>query len=130
VGFSNALVGIFMLAANNAGLKLVTRFPPTEESDMYMAVSTSLTNIATGLGALTAGTLLKIGSGLLIDVGGLPLTVFPLIFIISGTLRLTAYFLFLPRVNEKGAPPEDKRRMLLPLFFRLPVPKRRDHSRE
>ncbi len=120
IGSSNLLLGAAQLAANNAGVKLVTRFPSPEDSSMYMAVSNSVANIAAGIGALAAGIILDLFGTWSFAVGSVILSGFPLIFAVSVALRLASVVLLVPRIREKGEAPMDRRRFLLPLFFRLP----------
>jgi hypothetical protein len=120
VGLANVILGIFSLSANNAGIKLVTRFSRREESAMYMAVSNAVANIAAGLGSLAAGSFLKAVGAWSFTVGRLVVSGFPMLFIMSAVLRLVAVFVFVPRIREKGAVPADQRRFLLPMFFPLP----------
>ena len=120
VGFANVIFGAASLAANNAGIKYVTRFPGPADRAMYMAVSSSVANVAAGLGALAAGSFLRLMGGWSLTVGTLVVTSFPLLFMISGAARIAAVVVLVPRIPEKGAPPMDRRRLLLPMFFKLP----------
>jgi MFS family permease len=116
--------GVFATAASNAGMKLVTRFPTPEESPMYVAVSNSMANIAGGIGAFAAGSFLQLMGGWTAPVGRLTLSAFPLLFLASLALRLTSALVLVPRVRQRGMR-DDERPMLLPLFFGLPVRRRR-----
>jgi MFS family permease len=116
--------GVFATAASNAGMKLVTRFPAPEESPMYVAVSNSTANIAGGIGAFAAGSFLQMMGGWTAPVGRLTLSAFPLLFLVSFVLRLTCALVLVPRVREQGTRDEE-RPMLLPLFFGLPVKRRK-----
>jgi predicted MFS family arabinose efflux permease len=120
VGISNLVVGVVQLMANNVGVKLVTRFPSPENSPMYMAVSNSITNIAAGLGSLAAGIALNISGTWSFSLGTVVISGFPLIFAASTVLRFISVFTLVPRIREKGEAPLDRRRFLLPLFFKLP----------
>ena len=117
ISIASFIGGVFPAAANNAGVKLVTRFPAAEDSGMYMAVSTTVGSITGGIGSIVAGTFLSVMGGWSFSVVGLVVSAFPLLFMISFILRLLTVFALLPRVNVTGAPPEDDRRFLLPLFF-------------
>jgi MFS family permease len=117
--------GVFATAANNAGLKLVTRFPDPEHSPMYVAVSNTTANIAGGIGAFAAGSFLALMGGWTAPVGRLTLSAFPLLFIVSFVLRLASALVLVPRVREQGVRDEE-RPMLLPLFFGLPVKRRKE----
>ena len=124
ISVSSVVSGVFSTAANNAGLKLITRFPPAEESAMYMAVSSSTANIAGGLGSLAAGVFLQLMGGWTATVGGLVMSAFPLLFLASFVLRLASAIIFVPRIREQGVR-DDERPMLLPLFFGLPIRRRK-----
>jgi MFS family permease len=124
LSLQSVVSGVFATAANNAGLKLVTRFPPPEQSPMYMAVSSSTANIANGIGALVAGVFLQVMGGWTAPVGRLTLSAFPVLFAVSFVLRLASTLVLAPRVRERGMR-DDERPMLLPLFFGLPLKRRR-----
>ncbi len=123
VGVASAVGGIFPTAANNAALKLVTRFPPPEESSMYMAASNSVANITGGLGALTAGIFLQVMGDWSFSVGRATVSAFPVLFVISAILRMVSTLVFVPRIREQGERDEG-RPLLLPLFFGLPIKRR------
>jgi MFS family permease len=125
ISLSGIVSGIFATAGNNAGLKLVTRFPPPEESPMYVAVSNATANIAGGLGSLAAGGFLQLMGGWTATVGRLTLSAFPLLFLLSFVLRLASALVLVPRVREQGTR-DDEPAMLLPLFFGLPVKRRKE----
>jgi len=117
ISLAGAVGGVFPAAANNAGVKLVTRFPAPEESGMYMAVSTMVGSFAGGLGSIAAGSILNSLGGWSFTMFGLVISGFPLLFMISGALRMTSAFTLIPRIRVTGALPEDNRPFLLPLFF-------------
>jgi hypothetical protein len=117
IGIASLVGGVFPAAANNAGVKLVTRFPRPEESGMYMAISTMIGSVAAGLGSFAAGTVLSALPGWSFTIFGLVVSAFPLLFIISTALRLTAAFVLIPRIRLGGAMAEEDRPFLLPLFF-------------
>jgi MFS family permease len=125
ISIAGLVSGIFATAGNNAGLKLVTRFPPPEESPMYVAVSNATANIAGGLGSLAAGAFLQLMGGWTATVGRLTLSAFPLLFLVSFVLRLASALVFIPRIREQGMH-DDEPAMLLPLFFGLPVKRRKE----
>jgi len=124
ISVAGLVSGIFATAGNNAGLKLVTRFPAPEESPMYMAVSNATANIAAGLGSLAAGAFLQLMGGWTAALGRLTLSAFPLLFLLSFVLRMASALVFIPRIREQGAR-DDGPAMLLPLFFGLPVRRRK-----
>jgi hypothetical protein len=124
ISISSIVGGIFPAAATNAATKLVTRFPPPEESGMYMGVSSMVGNIFGGFGALAAGGFLQAMGSWSFPVGRLTLSAFPVLFLVSSGLRLASTIVLVPMVREKGAVPLDRRQLLLPLFFGLPAPKR------
>ncbi len=117
VGVASLVGGIFPAAANNAGVKLVTRFPGPEESGMYMAFSTMVGSIAAGVGSVAAGAFLNALHGWSVTVLGLVLSGFPVLFIISFVLRMVVTVTLLPRIRLSGAIAEEDRPFLLPLFF-------------
>ena len=117
VGLAGLIGGIFPAAANNAGVKLVTRFPAPEESGMYMAVSTMVGSIAGGLASLIAGSFLRLMGERSFTVLSLVVSAFPLLFVASFILRLVTTFTLLPRVRVAGPIREEERPFLLPLFF-------------
>lgn len=125
IGLSSVVGGIFPVAATNAATKLVTRFPSPEESGMYMGVSSMVGNICGGFGALAAGGFLDAMGSWSFALGRLSLSAFPLLFIASSIMRLAATVALIPRIREKGAVPLDRRQLLLPLFFGLPIVGRR-----
>jgi MFS family permease len=124
LSLQSVIGGIFATAANNAGMKLVTRFRGPEHSPMYVAVSNSTANIAGGFGAFAAGSFLHLAGSWTAPVGRLTLSAFPVLFLVSFVLRLSSALLLVPRVRERGIRDEE-RPMLLPLFFGLPPRRRR-----
>jgi MFS family permease len=120
VGLGNVIFGVFSLMGNNAGVKLVTRFPHAAERSMYVAVSNSVASLAAGLGAFAAGSFLRAVGSRSLSIGGLAVGGFPMLFILSAVLRLVSVFTLVPKIPEKRAVPSDRRPMLLPLFFPLP----------
>ncbi len=117
VGLGSLFGGVFPAAANNAGVKLVTRFPRPEDSGMYMAFSTMIGSVAAGLGSIAAGAFLNQLQGWSVRIVGLVLSGFPLLFIISFVLRTTVTFTLIPRIRLSGAIAEEDRPFLLPMFF-------------
>jgi MFS family permease len=117
VGLGGVIGGIFSASANNAGVKLVTRFPSPRESGMYMAVSTMVASISNGIAAVCAGAILNALGGWTASVFGLVVSSFPLLFMISFVLRMVSTLVLIPRIRVSGAPPEQDQPFLLPLFF-------------
>jgi hypothetical protein len=117
VGVASLVGGVFPAAANNAGIKLVTRFRPPGESSMYMAVSTTVGSVAGGFGAIAAGVFVSIMGDRSFTVLGLVVSAFPILFLTSSALRLTTAFLIIPRIRVMERPAEESRPFLLPLFF-------------
>ena len=117
IGLAGLVGGIFLMAATNAGVKLVTRFPSSEESGMFMAVSTMVGSFAGGLASIVAGGVLHVLGGWSFTLIGLEVSAFPLLFIASFILRLATTVALIPRIKATSAPPEDERPFLLPLFF-------------
>jgi hypothetical protein len=117
VGAASLIGGIFINAATNASIKLVTRFTASEESGMYMAVSTTVSNFAAGLGSIVAGAFLDIVGPWSFTVLGLVVSAFPMLFAVSGTLRFIVIFTCIPRIKVTAAMREEEQPFLLPLFF-------------
>jgi hypothetical protein len=117
VGLGGAIGGIVSASANNAGVKLVTRFPSPRESGMYMAVSSMVASICGGLAAVSAGAFLNALGGWTATIFGLVVSSFPLLFVISFVLRMVTTLVLIPRIRVTGAPPEQDQPFLLPLFF-------------
>jgi hypothetical protein len=117
ISLATLVGGVFPAAANNAGVKLVTRFPQSEESGMYMAVSTMVGSVAGGLAAVAAGAFLNIMGTWSITVFGLVVSAFPVLFMVSFTLRLTTTLVLIPRIRVTRSLPDEERPFLLPLFF-------------
>jgi len=82
------ITGVAKNAAMNAGKKLVLRVPRREDCSMYMAVSSCLLGAAAGLGSFTAGAMLDMLDGFTWHLGGLELSGFHVLYIISSSLRL------------------------------------------
>ena len=129
IGLASLFGGVFPIAANNAAIKLVTRFPPSDEAAMYMAVSSTVANISGGLASLAAGSFLHLVGSWSFPIGRLVVSAFAMLFIASGILRLASVVVLVPRIRERGAPPLDRRQLLLPMFFGLPAVKDRALSR-
>jgi hypothetical protein len=117
VGVASLVGGVFPAAANNAGIKLITRFTRPEESGMYMAFSTAVSSISAGLGAIAAGAFVNSLQGWSMTLFGLVLSGFPLLFIISFALRLVVSLVLIPRVKLGGPATVAEQPFLLPLFF-------------
>jgi hypothetical protein len=117
VGLASLVGGVFPAAANNAGVKLVTRFRPPDESSMYMAVSTMVGNVAGGIGSIIAGAFVSAMGTRSFAVLGLVVSAYPLLFLASCVLRMTSALAFIPRIRVTGSVPEKDRPFLLPLFF-------------
>jgi MFS family permease len=117
IGFASLVGGVFPAAANNAGVKLVTRFASPEESGMYMAVSAMIGSFAVGLGSVVSGGFLSLVGGWSFTVLGLVVSAFPLLFVVSFLLRLASTFALVPKIRVKGTVPDEERPFLLPLFF-------------
>ena len=117
VGVASLVGGVFPAAANNAGIKLVTRFRPPEETSMYMAVSTTVGSVAGGFGSIMAGIFVGAMGDRSFTVLGLVVSAFPILFLTSSMLRLLTAFLMIPRIKVMDRPAEESRPFLLPLFF-------------
>jgi predicted MFS family arabinose efflux permease len=117
IGLQSVIGGAFSAAANNAGVKLVTRFPAPEESGMYMAVSTMVGSVALGLGSIIMGTVLNALRDWSVTVLGLAVCGFTLMFTISFVLRMATTFVLIPKIRVTGSLPDEEIPFLLPLFF-------------
>ena len=117
IGLASLVGGMFPVAANNAGVKLVTRFPAPQEAAIYMAVSTMVGSFCGGVGAIAAGTFLGIIGTWSFTVLGLVVSGFPVLFMISFALRLTSTIVLIPRIRPKGTLPEQEQPFMLPMFF-------------
>jgi hypothetical protein len=117
VGLAGAVGGVFSAAATNASVKLITRFPAPEDSGMYMAISTMIGSVAGGLGSLAAGVFLNVMGAWSVQILGLVVSAFPVLFAASALLRFVTVFTLLPRVRTTPAAQREERLFLLPLFF-------------
>jgi len=117
VSLAGVLGTVFSTAATNASVKLATRFPARDDGGMYMAISTVVGSLANGLGALLAGVYLAAAGAWSMSVGGLVVSAFPMLFIVSFVTRLASVSLLLPRVRTTSSPAESETPFLLPLFF-------------
>jgi len=117
IGLASLVGGMFPVAANNAGVKLVTRFPAPQEAGIYMAVSTMVGSFCGGVGAIVAGSFLGIVGTWSFTVLGLVVSGFPILFMLSFVLRLTSVIVLIPRIRPKGTPPEQEQPFMLPMFF-------------
>ncbi|HUV38023.1 MAG TPA: MFS transporter [Planctomycetota bacterium] len=101
VGGSSSAIA--MVAAN----KLITRFPPPgHKVAMYVAVSSCLGSLAGGVGAVAAGTVMKLVPDASWQALGTTVGAFQLLFIVSFLLRFVTAVTLLPRLrnpNRTGA---------------------------
>ena len=88
-------------AANTASNKFITRFPPTESRAMYCAVSSSLGNIAGGVGVILGGLILKSLHGWHFQLLGWTFGGFQVIFVVSAALRFLSALCFIRRLPER-----------------------------
>ncbi len=103
LGWSSIQGSVGSNAAVNAANKLITRLPAPQDRAMYAAVSSCLGNVASALGALSAGIFLKVLADWHTTVLGKTVIAFHLLFLISATLRLTTVKVFLPAVTDPFA---------------------------
>ena len=96
---SNLVGGVFATAATTASSKLVTRLPPPSARTMYIAVSTSLTGIAAGVGAMAAGAAVRGTEGIAGAVGA-----FVALFVVSAALRIASTLILVPRIRRAAGP--------------------------
>ena len=97
---SSIIGGTSSTAALNAAIKLITRMPKPQDRAMYVAVSSCLGSAAGGLGALTAGTVLKVLGDWQMTVWGWTFVAFHLLFIASLCLRLGSALVLIRRVKD------------------------------
>jgi len=106
LGCASLVSGTASGAAMTAANKLITRFPPPEDRAMYVAVSSCLGNLAGGVGALTAGTVLRALEGWSFTLWGSTFVAFHILFAASLCLRLASAMLLIRRVHDpRPAPP-------------------------
>ena len=93
-------------AASSASTKLITRFPPPDRRATYVAVSSGVGCIASGLGATLAGVTLQLLSGAperFLELSG---NGFRVLFVASLVLRMGSTLVLVPRIAiEPGDPP-------------------------
>lgn len=97
---SSLVGGASSMAAITAANKFITRFPPPGHRAMYVAVSSCLASLSGGMGALVAGTVLKLADGWSWSAAGTVLTGFHLLFAASFCLRLGSAVLLIRRIRE------------------------------
>lgn len=102
---SSMVGGVSCTAASNATNKLITRYRPPAETAMYVAVSACLGSLAAGVGAITAGTVLRVFETWHQNVGSWTFVNFHILFVSSLCLRLLTTALLLPRINNLEAAP-------------------------
>ncbi len=90
--------GTSSTAANTASNKYITRLPPAERRAMYCAVSSSLGNLAGGLGVIAGGLIIKTLAQWHIEVGGWSFGGFHLTFVLSSLLRFLSATLLIRRI--------------------------------
>jgi predicted MFS family arabinose efflux permease len=117
VSLAGVLGSVFSTSATNASVKLATRFPASNEAGMYMAISTVVGSFANGLAALAAGLFLTVMGAWSVQVVGLVLSAFPVLFMVSFLARLATVLFLLPRVRTTAGASEADSPFLLPLFF-------------
>jgi len=109
LAMASLIGGSFSVAANMAGIKLLTRTPPAESRTMYVAVSNTLGLLAQGVGAFLAGSFLEAFGSRSLRIVGLVVSGFPLVFIASAALRLVSTLLLVPRIVVEPKGPGAKR---------------------
>jgi MFS family permease len=98
--------GVSSAAAVNATNKFITRVPPPEHRTMYVAVSSSLGNVAAGIGVLTAGLVLRALGDWRVEVGSRLFGAFHVLFVASFCLRMASTLLLVRRIRQcNGAGP-------------------------
>ncbi|TVQ21040.1 MAG: MFS transporter, partial [Spirochaetaceae bacterium] len=102
IALASVFGGLGSTTATIAANKLITRFPPPESRAMYIAVSTSLGNLAGGLGPIIAGFVLRAMAGTTVAVGPFEFGAFRFLFLASLVLRLLSALVLIPRIGEVG----------------------------
>ena len=102
IALASVFGGLGSTSATIAANKLITRFPPPESRAMYIAVSTSLGNLAGGLGPIIAGFVLRSMAGTTVAVGPFELSAFRFLFLASLVLRLMSALVLIPRIGDIG----------------------------
>lgn len=90
-------------AANTASNKFITRFPPPEKRAMYCAVSSSLGNIAGGIGVILGGWIIESLKTWHIELGGWTFGPFQVTFVVSSLLRFLAAGFLIRNLPERTA---------------------------
>ena len=103
LGAASIIGGSGAEAAQNAANKLITRTPPAEKRASYAAVSSTVGNIAGGIGVMLAGWLLQLMSNraspeFLLRWGD----GFRVLFLVSLALRLTSSLVLIPRIGRRA----------------------------
>jgi MFS family permease len=94
--------GLGSTIATIAANKLITRYPPPESRAMYIAVSTSLGNLAGGLGPIIAGFVLRSMAGATVAIGPFEFGAFRFLFLASLILRMISALSLIPRIGDIG----------------------------
>jgi MFS family permease len=95
--------GTSSTAANTASNKYITRLPPPERRAMYCAVSSSLGNLAGGLGVVMGGLIIKHLADWQVEVAGWSFGGFHVTFVASSLLRFLSAVLLIRRIPERTA---------------------------
>jgi len=95
--------GTSSTAANTAANKYTTRLPPPERRAMYCAVSSSLANLAGGLGVIAGGLLIRSLANWHVQVAGWTFGGFHVTFVVSALLRFLSAILLVRRIPERTA---------------------------
>ena len=93
--------GTSSTAASTASNKFITRFPPVEKRAMYCAVSSSLANLAGGVGVIVGGLIIKSLHGWHLQLGGWTFGGFHVTFVASAILRFLAAILLIRNMPER-----------------------------
>ena len=99
IALASVFGGLGSTTATIAANKLITRYPPPRSRAMYIAVSTSLGNLAGGMGPIIAGVVLRSMAGATVAVGPFELSAFRLLFLASLVLRLLSAVVLIPRIR-------------------------------
>jgi len=95
--------GTSSTAANTASNKFITRFPPPEKRAMYCAVSSSLGNLAGGIGVIIGGLIIDSLKGWHMELAGWTFGPFQVTFVVSSALRFLAAGILIPHMPERTA---------------------------
>lgn len=95
--------GTSSTAASTASNKFITRFPPAEKRAMYCALSSSIGNLAGGVGVIVGGLIIKGLHDWQLQLGGWTFGGFHVTFVASSALRFLAAIFLIRNMPERTA---------------------------